>query len=92
MNRKEQLTIGFSLLLLFCGCSDTGTNNGMLKVSLTDSPACGFDQVNVTPAKIRIHESGSADDQDAGWHDIDLSATGKINLTSLTNGTLRELG
>lgn len=28
---------------------------GVLSVSLTDAPACGFDEVNVTVSRVRVH-------------------------------------
>lgn len=92
MKKKKVILGAFGLLFLLWGCSDAGSGRGTLKVSLTDSPACGFDQVNVTFSKIRIHPSASADDQASGWSEIDLSPVGPIDLTSLTNGVLRGLG
>ncbi len=65
---------------------------GTLSASLTDAPACGFDAVNVTVSKVRVHASGNAADTDSGWTDIVLSPARKINLLNLTNGTLDLLG
>ena len=65
---------------------------GTLGVSLTDAPACGFDAVNVTINKVRVHQSGAAGDNDSGWSDITLSPARKINLLNLTNGVLDTLG
>ncbi|PWF49242.1 DUF4382 domain-containing protein [Massilia glaciei] len=65
---------------------------GSLKVAMTDAPACGYDAVNVTVNKVRVHQSSSAADTDAGWTDITLSPAKKINLLNLTNGALEELG
>ncbi|WP_395405708.1 DUF4382 domain-containing protein [Pseudoduganella sp. UC29_106] len=65
---------------------------GTVAVSLTDAPACGFDAVNVTVSKVRIHQSSSASDTDSGWTDITLSPARKINLLNLTNGALEALG
>jgi len=58
---------------------------------MTDAPACGYDHVNVTVNKIRVHQSASASDTDAGWVDI-VPSTGKIDLLNLTNGVLQALG
>jgi hypothetical protein len=68
------------------------TTMGTLAVSMTDAPACGFDAVNVTVNKVRVHTSSSASDTDAGWTDITLSPAKKINLLNLTNGSLESLG
>ena len=68
------------------------TTMGTLAVSMTDAPACGFDAVNVTVNKVRVHQSSAAGENDAGWTDITLSPAKKINLLNLTNGTLEALG
>lgn len=65
---------------------------GTLAVSMTDAPACGFDAVNVTVSKVRVHRSEGASDLDTGWTDITLSPAKKINLLNLTNGVLEALG
>lgn len=65
---------------------------GTLAVSMTDAPACGFDAVNVSVAKVRVHRSEGASDLDAGWTDIAVSPAKKINLLNLTNGVLEALG
>lgn len=65
---------------------------GTLAVSMTDAPACGFDAVNVTVSKVRVHRSEGAADSDSGWTDITLSPAKKINLLNLTNGVLEALG
>jgi hypothetical protein len=81
--------------LAACGGSSTPAptvNLGTLAVSMTDAPACGFDAVNVTVNKIRVHQSATASDTDAGWTDITLSPAKKINLLNLTNGALESLG
>jgi hypothetical protein len=56
-------------------------------VSLTDAPSCGFDQVNVTVSKVRIHQSATAADTDAGWTEITLNPPRKINLLTLNDPT-----
>jgi len=68
------------------------TTLGTLGVSMTDAPSCGFDAVNVTVTKIRVNQSASAADTDAGWTDITLNPALKINLLNLTNGALQALG
>ena len=87
------------LAILVAGCGGGGGGGeavpaapGTLGVSLTDAPACGFDQVNVTVVKVRAHQSSSAADTEAGWTDITLSPARKINLLDLTNGVLQSLG
>lgn len=84
----------FAALLAGCGGGGGGAApaSGTLGVSLTDAPACGFDAVNVTVTKVRVHQSSSASDTDAGWTDITLNPARKIDLLSLNNGVLFNLG
>ncbi|MBU1663761.1 DUF4382 domain-containing protein, partial [Patescibacteria group bacterium] len=56
------------------------------------APAGGFTAVNVTISKVRVHQSNSASENDAGWTDITLNPARKINLLNLTNGVLEDLG
>lgn len=84
-------------VLSACGGGGGGTSapsaqTGTLAVSLTDAPACGFDAVNVTVSKVRVHQSASAADTDSGWTDITLNPARKINLLALNNGALDALG
>jgi hypothetical protein len=76
------------------GISGTGSPAGSLRVSLTDAPSCGYDEVNVTIQKVRVHQSATALDSDGGWVDIVLLPTAKrrIDLLTLSNGVLEELG
>ncbi|MBK4735198.1 DUF4382 domain-containing protein [Noviherbaspirillum pedocola] len=90
--------IASAALLAACGGGGGGdstgstSGNGTLGVSLTDAPSCGYDAVNVTVTKVRVHQSASASDTDAGWTDITLNPARKINLLSLSNGVLSALG
>lgn len=76
------------------GISGTGssTSTGTLRVALTDAPSCGYDAVYVTVQKVRVHQSATAADGDSGWSEVVLSPARRINLTTLTNGVLDELG
>ncbi|MDO8438946.1 MAG: DUF4382 domain-containing protein [Telluria sp.] len=85
--------------LVACGGGGGGAGNpaplpsmGTLSAALTDAPACGFDAVNVTVSKVRVHQSAAAADADSGWSEIVLSPARKINLLNLTNGVLDTLG
>ena len=85
------------LAALLAGCGGGGGGSasggsGTLGVSVTDSPACGFDAVNVTVRQVRVHQSSSASEADAGWADITLNPARKINLLDLNNGVLEVLG
>ena len=80
-------------LLAACGGGGgTAGSNGTLGVAMTDAPSCGFDAVNVTVNKVRVHQSATANENDAGWTDITLNPAKKINLLNLTNGALETLG
>jgi len=84
--------MGFLLAVVVAGCGSDGggggsTQPGTLGVSMTDAPACGFDEVNVTISKVRVHQSDSASDNAAGWTDITLNPARKINLLNLNDPT-----
>lgn len=101
MKRIDLLLAGASLVLLLtlvaaCGGGGGGIGGtgqaGTLRVSLTDAPSCGYDEVNVTIERVRVHQSASAADDDGGWEDIVLTAPKRVDLLTLTNGVVEELG
>jgi hypothetical protein len=100
MNTQGIMAVGcaaLALLLASCGggggIGGTGMDTGTLRVKLTDAPACGFNEVNVTVLKVRVHKSPTAGDDDAGWSEILVDpAKQRIDLLELTNGVLAELG
>lgn len=84
--------MGLVGLASVAGCgSDSGSPTtaqpGAMSVSLTDAPACGFDEVNVTVSKVRVHQSATASDTDAGWSEVTLNPARKINLLNLNDPT-----
>ena len=90
------LALGAAAALAACGGGGgdavvTGTN-GTVRVALTDAPSCGYDHVWVTVEKVRVSQSATAADADAGWSDITLAAPKRIDLLALSNGVLEELG
>ena len=75
-------------LLMACGGGGSGGSTqsagvGTLRVALTDAPSCGYDAVHVTIDKIRVHQSASAGDNDAGWNDLPVAPSRRINLLDL---------
>ncbi|HEY0817634.1 MAG TPA: DUF4382 domain-containing protein [Rhizobacter sp.] len=70
----------------------TGAGTGTLRVALTDAPACGYDHVYVTVERVRVHQSSTAADADAGWAEVVLPVPLRVDLLGLTNGVLQELG
>src|SRR6187455_1294442 len=80
-----------AVLLSACG-GGGGGDSGTLRLALTDAPACGFDRVDVTVQKVRVHKSGSANEADDGWSEVVLQPAKQVDLLSLTNGALVELG
>lgn len=87
--------LGAALFLAACGGGGGGgsvAGDGTLRVALTDAPSCGYDHVYVTVEKVRVHQSGTAADSDGNWREIVLSPARRIDLLSLTNGVLEELG
>ncbi len=80
-----------SVALAACG-GGGGTPTGTLNVQMTDAPSCGFDHVYVTVSQVRVNASSAAGDNDSGWTNITLATPQKIDLLSLTNGTMATLG
>lgn len=85
------LLLGSALLLSGCNSGDSA-GSGTLHVALTDAPGCGFDHVYVTVDRVRVNASANAGDNAAGWHEVVLATPQKIDLQTLTNGVLTELG
>jgi hypothetical protein len=69
-----------------------GGSGGTMRISLTDAPACGYDEVNVTVERVRVHQSTTAADADAGWSELVLTPARRVNLLDLHNGVLMDLG
>jgi hypothetical protein len=95
----EIATLASAALLSACGGGGGSggggipvTDAGFLKVALTDAAACGYNQINVTVQKVRAHTSATAADSDPGWWEVVLSPAPKVDLLTLTNGTVLELG
>lgn len=82
---------GAAALLAACGGGGSSAD-GSLRVAMTDAPSCGYDHVYVTVEKVRVHQSGTASDADAGWSEITLSPAKQMDLLALSNGVLEELG
>jgi len=95
--RGAALLLGSLALLAGCGGGDSDTtataSTGTLKLSITDAPACGYDNVFITVKEVRVHQSEDAVDGDEGWQTIPvIDAPRRIDLLELTNGVLEELG
>jgi len=97
--RKILFVLPIPLIVAACGGGgDSGDNTspttgtGTLHVAMTDAPACGFDHVFITVNKVRVNASSTAGDNDGGWTDIALPTPQKVDLLSLTNGVLFDLG
>lgn len=65
---------------------------GTLRVSLTDAPSETFEEINITVAGVRVHMSADAGEAEAGWHDLEMAGEVPINLLSLQDGLLLQLG
>jgi len=85
-----------SVLLFSCAGGGGGGGGiggtGKVRMALTDAPSCGYDSVNVTIEKLRIHEHADANGGDAGWSDIVLDPPKRVDLLTLQNGILEPLG
>jgi hypothetical protein len=74
------------------GIGGSGAPLGTLKLSLADAPSCGYDAVNITVQEVRVNQSATAGDGDAGWYTIALAPPQRVDLLTLTNGVLFTLG
>ena len=98
MNRRSWGALAFvgaaaSALVACGGGGGGGSDTGTIRLSLTDAPACGYKKVNVTVAGVRVHKSATAGENDGGWIDIgNASLPQRVDLLTLTNGTLMPLG
>jgi hypothetical protein len=86
------LSAGAALVVACGGSIDGDRATGTLRLSLTDAPACGYDNVWVTVEKVRVHRSGSADPGDDGWSEVVLATPQRIDLLEYTNGNVLPLG
>lgn len=75
-----------------CGGGGGIGGTGAMRFKITDAPACGYDEVNVTIEKVRVHQSANAGEAEAGWSEVVLNPSRRIDLLSLSNGVLEELG
>ena len=93
---QRVLPMAAATVLAACGGSDSDPvvtpASGTVRIALTDIPACGYDEVNVTVDRVRVHQNGAASDNASGWSEVVLSPPKRINLLNLTNGVLEELG
>lgn len=96
------MAVVMALFVAGCGSGGDGSGgataqSGTLGVSLTDAPACGYDEVNVTVSKVRVHQTNTDNINAAGWRDIVLNPPKRINLLEYNdptqnNGALLPLG
>ncbi len=76
------------------GIGGTGgpSTAGVVHFFLADAPSCGFDAVNVTVERVRIHRSNAAGGADNGWSEVAQSPPKRVDLLTLINGIFLDLG
>lgn len=85
--------LGLLTALSISGCfqdDEGGSSTGVIKISITDAPAAAnFEKVEVTFSKLEV--SKKSEDTTAEWITINENI-GTIDLLTLNNGKLQELG
>ncbi|MEP7298108.1 MAG: DUF4382 domain-containing protein [Burkholderiales bacterium] len=95
---SSAFAIAASVTLASCGggggggIGGTGSSPGTLRLAITDAPSCGYDAVNITIERVRVNQSVDAADGDAGWSEIVINPAKRIDLLTLSNGVLLDLG
>ena len=92
---RGRLALTAAALLAACGGgapSPEAAGAGTLRLALTDAPGCGYEHVTVTVERVRFHRDTSAEADSPGWAEIVLQPARRIDLLSLANGVLEELG
>jgi hypothetical protein len=76
------------------GIGGTGSPStaGVVHFFLADAPSCGFDAVNVTVDRVRVHASNGAGAADSGWSEVVQKPAKRVDLLTLVNGVLLDLG
>lgn len=80
--------------LVACGGGGGGSEDGTgtMRLTLTDAPACGYEEVFVTIERVRVHQSGTANENASGWQEVVLASPLRVDLLTLNNGALVDLG
>lgn len=94
--KAASLILAAVMLLLGCGGGGGGeggiSGTGIMRLSITDAPSCGYDTVFITVDRVRVNKSATASDGDAGWSEVQLTVPQRIDLLTLSNGVLFNLG
>lgn len=71
-------------MLLFISCEKNENNNeAVLNIRLTDAPAA-YDAVNIEIENVQIHVGDN--ENEGGWHDVEIMNKGVYNLLDFNNG------
>ena len=71
LRMSSALAIAASFALASCGGGGGGGGiggtgaQGTLRLAITDAPSCGYDAVNITIERVRVHQNLDAADGDA---------------------------
>jgi len=69
-----------------------GTGAAIMQLSITATPACGYDAVHITIDRVRVNQSAAAESGEAGWSEVILTPPRRVELTTLANGVPASLG
>jgi FlaG/FlaF family flagellin (archaellin) len=87
-----KLALPLVIAAALAACGGDGPATGTMSLSLTDAPACGYDNAWVTVTEVHVHQRTGAGENDGGWQKLVLPAPLRVDLLELTNGHRHELG
>jgi hypothetical protein len=83
---------GMIAALSGCGGLEPEDGESTLRVALASASGCGFDNVHLAIDSVQVHESPLATENSLGWRALKPAAPVRVDLMTLDNGVLADLG
>lgn len=75
-----------------CGGIEPEDGDATLRVALASASGCGYTHMHVTVDSVQVHESPLATENSLGWRPLVPDQPSRIDLMTLDNGALADLG